>query len=143
MLPFDQRFPEPLQGVINHAERCAVALTLAETDQSRDVATGPGELTLAETWVVGRAGEVEAVVDDIVVDWQRGKLTMRSASAAIECYLIELHRGMTAATSLGEPTCCSIAQESVTMDFFSSLEQRVVSYPRMSRAVAPPPVATT
>ena len=55
MNPFDQRYPEPLQGVVNHAERFTVALELAETDQSRDVATGPAELSLSETWVVGRA----------------------------------------------------------------------------------------
>lgn len=141
MSPFDQNFPEPLQSIVNHAERFSVALALAETDQSRDVATGPAELSLSETWLVGRAGEVEAVVGDIVGDWRSCGLSSRSASAAIECYLIGLHRSMARDASFGEPTCCSVSQESMTVDFFAApRDQRGASYPKML-PVMPPPLA--
>jgi hypothetical protein len=63
MNPFGQGFPEPLQSVVNHAERFAIALSLAERDQCS--AIGARELTLSETWVIGRAGEVRSFVEDI------------------------------------------------------------------------------
>src|SRR5262249_200918 len=105
--PFDERFPEPLQGAVHHAERFSVALSLAEVDESRAIETGPRELSLSETWIVGRAGEIEAVVRDVVETWRSGALPIKSAAAAIESYVLSLHRGMAEKTCLGEPTCCS------------------------------------
>jgi hypothetical protein len=137
--PFDERFPEPLQGVVNHAERFSVALSLAETDESRDAETGPRESSLSETWVIGRAGEIETVVRDIVGDWRSGALAIKSAAAAIESYVLALHRGMSRETSLDEPTCCS---NTLTVDLFSPREPRLLSYPKAPCAAGPPVVAS-
>lgn len=143
MIPFEQHFPEPLQGVVNHAERFCAAVALAETDQCHEVAEGARELSLSETWVIGRAAEIETVVDGIVADWRSGKLSLRGASAAIEGYLVHLHRRMADQTCLDEPPCCSSALESMTVDFFASSGQFASSYPRdpLKRPpVLPPPI---
>ena len=143
MIPFDRHFPEPLQGVVNHAERFCAAVALAETDQCIDAAEDARELSLSETWVVGRAGEIEAVVDEVLADWRSGKLSLRGASAAIESYLVRLHRRMVDETCLDEPPCCSSAQESLTVEFFASSGQFASTYPRdplKKMPALPPPM---
>jgi hypothetical protein len=137
--PFEAIFPDPLRGVVNHAERFSIALSLAELDESRDTKTGPREMSLSETWVVGRADEIKAFVGDVVRDWSAGALSTSAASVTIEGYLTSLHRFMAIGTPLGEPTCC--AQDSITVDFFAR-GLRSMSYPR-ANPCAPPLVATT
>lgn len=117
---FGGLFPEPLQGVIHHAERLSVALSLLETDEGREMATGPRELSLSETWIVGRASEVEALVGDVVGDWRSGRVSTKTASVVIERYLMSLHHAMLLSTPYGGPTCCSSAQRTLTVDFFAS-----------------------
>ena len=122
-------FPEPLQSVVNHAERFSIALGLAETDQSRTAATAPHGLALSETWLVGRAGEVESLVGDVVHEWRAGLLTAKGAAAVIEFYLRAAHRGMRDSAGLGNPTCCSSAHECATMDFATPRDLIARSYP--------------
>ncbi len=143
MNPFGQGFPAPLQTVVNHAERFSIALLLAERDQG--VATGGRELLLPETWVVGRAAEVESFVEDIVYDWRAGAFTPKSAAAAIEAYLRSLHRGMRDKTALGGASCCASAHECVTVDFCTPDDLIAKSYPREVLAarlpqLPPPPL---
>ena len=143
MNPFGQGFPEPLQSVINHAERFSIALLLAERDQA--IATGLRELSLRETWVIGRAGEVESFVEDVVYAWRAGAFTVKSAAAAIEVYLRTLHRCMHDKTALGGATCCASANECVTVDFSTADDVIAKSYPREALParlprVMPPPM---
>lgn len=138
--PFEAIFPDPLRGVVNHAERFSIALSLVELDESRGTKTGPRELSLSETWVVGRADEIKAFVGDVVRDWSAGALSTPAASVTIERYLTSLHRYMAIGTALGEPTCCS--PDSVTEDFFVARSLRAMGYPRVTPP-APPLVATT
>jgi hypothetical protein len=141
MNPFGQGFPEPLQSVVHHAERFSAAVGLAETDQRRAVATGPRELTLSETWLVGRAGEVESVVEDVAREWRVGVLSAKGAAAAIEFYLRALHRGMRDTAGLAGPTCCASAHECLTADFSTPRDLLAMSYPGEAPAVRLPPVA--
>lgn len=120
-------FPEPPQSVVNHAERFSIALGLAETDQSR--AAAPHGLALSETWLVGRAGEVESLVGDVVHEWRAGLLTAKGAAAVIEFYLRAAHRGMRDSAGLGNPTCCSSAHECAPMDFATPPNLIARSYP--------------
>lgn len=131
--PFDALLPDPFRLVVGHAERFCAALTLAEVDESRQSITGPRELGLSETWIVGRAGEVEAFVADVVREWEAGGLCEKSASAVIEGYLTALHRRMASDDALAAPSCCSSAHESVTLDFFASARSL---YPRERSAGA-------
>jgi hypothetical protein len=131
---FGQGFPEPLQSVVNHAERFSVALALAETDQIRARASASRELSLPETWLVGRAGEVDSLVGDVMHECLTGLLSPKGAAAAIEFYLRTVHRGMRDKAGLTSPTCCSSAHECVTVDFATPRDLVAMSYP-----CAPPP----
>lgn len=118
MNPFGPGFPEPLQGVVNHAERFSAALGLAEADHRRLAAAGTENL--AATWIIGRAAEVEALVEDVVYEWRAGAQSAKSAAAAIESYLRSVHHNMDDRSTFGRPTCCAREGEYATADFSAS-----------------------
>jgi RNA polymerase sigma factor for flagellar operon FliA len=99
---FRGRYPRELGQVIGHAERLAKVLTRMEGKP----AAGP--------WIVGRSGELRAVVSCAVADWRAGACDDDGARGRIAAYVDELHRG--AAEKLGSVAsmdCCA-ADESVT-----------------------------
>ncbi len=119
MNPFGPGFPEPLQAVVNHAERFSAALGLSEADHRRLVAAARTE-DLAATWIIGRAAEVETFVEDVVYEWRAGVLSAKRAAAAIESYLRSVHRDMDDVSTFGRPTCCAREGEYATADFLAS-----------------------
>jgi len=60
----------------------------------------------AASWLVGRVGEVECLVGDLILDWRLGDMSAADAAQSVNAYLHALHRGL--ATNFGElaPSCC-------------------------------------
>jgi RNA polymerase sigma factor for flagellar operon FliA len=75
-----------LRKAINHAQRLAKLLVRMERTKSPD--------RKAKAWLMGRAGEVQAVVSVAVRDWREGKCESSHACSRIVTYLDELHRGV-------------------------------------------------
>jgi RNA polymerase sigma factor for flagellar operon FliA len=98
---FRGRYPRELGQIVAHAERLAKVLTRMEAKPA------------ARPWVVGRSGELRAVVSCAVSDWRGGACDDDGARARIAAYVEELHRG--AAKKLGgaaSMACCA-SDESV------------------------------
>lgn len=111
MSVFGPFYPRPLQSSVSHAERLAraVAVALADTPRADVLETR----SPAEVWLIGRAGEIEALVGDVVADWRAGIASARAASATIDGYLEHLHRGFVVHAGAGSPPCCRPSEATV------------------------------
>ena len=129
MSPFGPFYPPRLQRTVNHAERLAALLARAEHEPE-----GGGRPT--NLWLVGRAGEVERFVEEVLCDWRSGRCAERVAARAVEEYVAFLHEGL--AIHLGEsaPSCCAppaqtqVAPEDTVDRLLMSLEAGPRAGPR-------------
>jgi hypothetical protein len=87
-----------LQTVINHAERLLQLLVIYEIAPPRE--------EWARVWTIGRAGEVQAVAEDVVARWRCGPLRAAAAAASLQGYLDELHLGLSTHLGCRIPSCC-------------------------------------
>jgi RNA polymerase sigma factor for flagellar operon FliA len=78
---FRAQYPKELRKVIGHAERFAKVLAELETES-------PGG-----AWVVGRSGELRAVVSCAIADWRAGTNNQEATRDSIVSYVDGLHRG--------------------------------------------------
>jgi hypothetical protein len=94
MRPF---YPSFLTEALRHAER--LTGVLESLDPSR---RGPA----AAKWLLGRASEVDCVVQLVISDWSAGQRSEVHAAQALNGYVSVLHRGL--ALHFGElaPPCC-------------------------------------
>jgi hypothetical protein len=69
--------------------------------------------TAARAWLIGRAREIRCFVRDVARDAD-SKSGEGSAAAAIDDYLVELHKGL--ARHFGErfPSCCAASSTAIT-----------------------------
>jgi hypothetical protein len=98
MSTFGPFYPPALQASVNHAERLARVLDWEEASRSGDLGDG---------WVVGRGGEIDRVVEMIVLDWRGGRVTSEQAAAAVDDYLAGLHDGLAVRFGVTRPSCCT------------------------------------
>jgi len=75
------QYPQDLRRILRHADRFARLLFGIERDER------------ASPWLVGRSGELRAVVSSTVADWRSGLCDEANAIDAIRSYLDSLHRG--------------------------------------------------
>ncbi len=94
MSTFGPFYSRILQRAINHAERLADELARALDDVLVASSFDPWTPSAAEVWLIGRAEEVEAVVADVVLDRQTGRLTDEEAAAEIQHYVDHLIAGL-------------------------------------------------
>ena len=86
-----------LQAATEHCERMVELLIALEGRTPRGI---------RQRWLVGRAAEVECVVQVVTSDRARGLLSVADAVRSLNAYLQGLHRGL--ALHFGElaPSCC-------------------------------------
>ena len=99
MKTFGPFYPGRLQGAINHAERVAVLLARLE-------AGAPQADEWARAWLIGRASEVERLVEHVATAWRAGEVPELDATVTIDRYLGLLHDGMHRHLALPSPACC-------------------------------------
>jgi len=117
-------YPPFLQETVDHASRLVLMLTNLDSRTMRRP---------AQRWLVGRATEVECVVDALTLDWRRGAMSDASTTGSINAYLHLVHRGL--ALHFGElaPSCC-IGSLVITASPASFLDV-TTSFPTSARAV--------
>jgi hypothetical protein len=76
MNAFGPHYPQELQRAVDDAERLAEVFSLPELGE------GPHE-----TWVIGRAAEIEQFVEAVAEDWRRGRIAEGAAAASIDSYV--------------------------------------------------------
>jgi hypothetical protein len=76
-------YPTPLHGHVAHSARLSEAL--------REITARTSEEERAFLWLVGRAGEVQAFVADVVREWSHGWVDAQEAAGVIDRYLRDLH----------------------------------------------------
>jgi hypothetical protein len=82
-------YPPVLQAAVDHAERLSSVLA------DMRVARGRGRAgSVASAWLVGRVGEIETFVAQVVDEWRRRAVDERAAAAAVDGYLDLLHAGL-------------------------------------------------
>jgi hypothetical protein len=100
MSAFGPFYPPTLQASVNHAERLA---RLLEREEVSRAGRGRGK----DPWWVGRAAEIECVVELAVFDWRRGVRTADVAATAVDAYLAELHQALSPRLGVARAPCCS------------------------------------
>src|ERR1700733_7123162 len=96
---FGPKYPDPLQAVINHAERlCTVLARLEERHVD------------PRLWLGARREEIGLVLRLRVRDWRAHRISLGFAARSISSYLDDLHAG--AMSGLGLPAnaplaCCA------------------------------------
>jgi hypothetical protein len=88
---FHGEYPDDLGKVVRHARRFADVLAKMERKGV------PGD------WVVGRAGEVRAIVSYFLEDWRNGVSEKDKTLEAISAYLDSVHRAASQ-----RPTCVAV-----------------------------------
>jgi hypothetical protein len=131
MRAFGRHYPPFLQEAVDHAQRLVELLQTLDPRAAR---------RSAATWLVGRVGEVECLVGELVDDWQRGAVSEADAAGAVNAYVGALHRGL--AINFGElaPSCCvqSIIVTATPASFLSTTR----SFPRSVGAASIAPTST-
>jgi hypothetical protein len=90
-------YPSFIAEALRHAERLTAVLESLDP-RTRGVS--------ASTWLLGRASEVDCVLQLVISDWRAGRTSEVHTARAINSYLAALHRGL--ALYFGElaPPCC-------------------------------------
>jgi hypothetical protein len=100
MSPFGPFYPPRLQDTVNHAERMCTVLQRAEEGAARAQGSPP------PAWLIGRAGELEQVVEAVVQRWRAGRHDADVAAATLDEHLEALHDGLAAWLGITAPLCC-------------------------------------
>ena len=79
-------YPEVLCAAVGHAARLSRALAYDE-----EVSTPWSHEDLV---LVGRAGEIDVFVEDLLSDWRHGRLSADAAASTLARYLENVHRAM-------------------------------------------------
>jgi hypothetical protein len=102
--------PEPsssrLHDAVAHADHFADALRREDHEMLASPHSDPRAPTEAERWIIGRASEVDAFVEDVLREHRDSLLSADAAAALIEGFVLGMHDDF--AVSFGRPMrgCC-------------------------------------
>jgi RNA polymerase sigma factor FliA len=98
-----QQYPREFRKVLRHADRFSKVLVRLERDHQE------------ASWVVGRSGELRALVSCAIADWRAGVLDHDGTIGAITSYLDGLHRGAAKRLHRGAALECCMTDDAVTV----------------------------
>src|SRR5580658_9008446 len=98
-----RQYPGEIRKVLRHADRLSKLLVRLERAQQ----TG--------TWVVGRSGELRAVVSCTISDWRAGVVDGNLALDAITSYIDGLHRDAAKRLRCGPALECCKTDDAITL----------------------------
>ncbi len=98
-----RQYPGEIRKVLRHADRLSKLLVHLERTQQ------------AGTWVVGRSGELQAVVSCTISDWRAGVVEGNLALDAITSYIDGLHRDAAKRLRCGPALECCKTDDAITL----------------------------
>jgi RNA polymerase sigma factor FliA len=98
-----RQYPGEIRKVLRHADRLSKLLVRLERTQQ------------AGTWVVGRSGELQAVVSCTIADWRAGVVDGNLALDAITSYIDGLHRDAAKRLRCGPALACCKTDDAITL----------------------------
>jgi RNA polymerase sigma factor (sigma-70 family) len=104
MAASSRRYSRELRKVLGHVDRLSKLLVRWESHQQ------------AGAWVVGRSGELRAVVSCTITDWRKGVVDESVALGAITSYVDGLHRAAAKRLRCGPALECCTTDDAITFD---------------------------
>ncbi len=98
-----RQYPGEIRKVLRHADRLSKLLVRLERNQQ------------AGTWVIGRSGELRAVVSCTISDWRAGVVDGNLALDAITSYIDGLHRDAAKRLRCGPGLACCKIDDAITL----------------------------
>ena len=93
MIGDEDNTPEPLRSAMGRARRCAAMLRREESDLGTSDHSNPVEPTDAERWILGRADELDAFVEDVVRDYRQGHRSADETASLVDGFAASMHEG--------------------------------------------------